>query len=373
MNCDAQQDRAVPSSPSPGFLSHIRALGTSRFGKPVAPISRTPFPLVVLLLAACAPAPSGQSVALPGGGAGIGFDDLRYSATLHRVLVPAGRTGTLDLIDPDTLNVTSISGFGTVADYSGGHGDGPTSVDEGNGLLYVTDRTTGLLDVVDPVAARVVASVALSSEPDYIRYVQATNELWITEPGIDQIEIFTLGQDPMVAPVHAAVVAVTNGPESLVIDNLRGRAYTHRWQASTVAIDLASRAVVAEWQNGCAASRGIALDEDRGFLLASCSEGTTSVLDVNNAGRLLSTLARGSGFDVMGYAPKTGHVYLAGSSCGCLVTLGVSAQGGLGFIGRADASRSTHCATADDVGHAWWCDQERGSVWRVTDASLSSL
>src|SRR5205823_9301291 len=86
----------------------------------------------------------------------------------------------------------------------------------------------------------------------------------------------------------------------------RGRAYTHRWQATTVAIDLASRAVVAEWQNGCAASRGIALDEERGFLFASCLEGTTSVLDVNNGGQMLSTLARGSGFDVMGYAPKTG-------------------------------------------------------------------
>ena len=48
---------------------------------------------------------------MPAGSAGIGFDDLRYSATLHRVLAPAGRTGTLDLIDPDTLAVTSISGL----------------------------------------------------------------------------------------------------------------------------------------------------------------------------------------------------------------------------------------------------------------------
>src|SRR5438552_16623193 len=99
------------------------------------------------------------------------------------------------------------------------------------------------------------------------------------------IEIFTLGQDATAPPVHAAVVAVTNGPESMVIDNTRGRAYTHRWQATTVAIDLTSRAIVAEWQNGCAASRGIALDETRGFLFASCSEGPTSVIDVANGGR----------------------------------------------------------------------------------------
>jgi DNA-binding beta-propeller fold protein YncE len=289
------------------------------------------------------------------------------------VLVPAGRTGTLDLVDPDTLAVTSIPGFGTTASYSGGHDDGPTSVDEGNGVLYVTDRTTGKLDVVDPAAGRIISSVALGAGPDYVRFVKATNELWVTEPDADQVEIFSLTSDPTVAPVHAAVVAVTNGPESMVVDNTRGRAYTHRWQATTVAIDLASRAIVAEWQNGCAASRGIALDETRGFLFAACSEGTTSVLDVNNSGKILSSMAKGAGYDVMGYSPQSGHLYLAGSSCGCLVTLGVSAQGALSFISRVDADSSTHCAVADDAGHAWWCDQDRGSVWRVIDDSPASL
>jgi len=325
-----------------------------------------------LLVAACAASPVGQRVTLPAAAPGIGFDDLRYSPSLHRVLVPAGRTGTLDLVDPDTLAVTSIPGFGTVAGYSGDHDDGPTSVDEGNGLLYVTDRTTGKLDVVDPGAGAIVSSVALASGPDYVRYVAATNELWVTEPSADQIEILTLDADPKVAPVHAAVVAVTNGPESLVIDNKRGRAYTHRWQATTIAIDVATRAILSEWQNGCAASRGIALDEGRGFLFASCSEGTTSVLDVANGGKMLSTMARGSGFDVIGYAPQLGHLYLAGSACGCLVTLGVSAAGSLSFVSRVNAAGSTHCAVADDAGHAWWCDQDQGSVWRVTDAAPAS-
>jgi hypothetical protein len=162
---------------------------------------------------------------------------------------------------------------------------------------------------------------------------------------------------------------VSNGPESLVIDDKRRRAYTHRWKATTVAIDLGTRAIVAEWPNGCAASRGIALDEERGFLFASCSEGTTSVLDVAHGGRILSTMARGAGIDVIGYAPRMGHLYLAGSRCGCLVTLGVSAVGALSFISQVPASRSTHCAVADDAGHAWWCDQKSGSVWRVTDGS----
>jgi hypothetical protein len=110
-------------------------------------------PTFVLWLGAlalgCAKSPDGTSVKLPDTPPGIGFDDLRYSASLHRVLVPSGRSGRLNLIDPDTLAVTSITGFTAKGDYSGGHDDGPTSVDEAGGLLYVTDRSNQSLAVVD--------------------------------------------------------------------------------------------------------------------------------------------------------------------------------------------------------------------------------
>ena len=49
--------------------------------------------LSAISITACGASPSGISVALPDGNIGIGFDDLRYSASLHQVLVPAGRTG----------------------------------------------------------------------------------------------------------------------------------------------------------------------------------------------------------------------------------------------------------------------------------------
>src|SRR5262245_36748624 len=78
--------------------------GPARTARPVGPAI-----LLAFLAAACASSPAGQRASLPGGDKGIGFDDLRYSPALHRVLVPAGRTGTLDLVDPDTMNVTSIA------------------------------------------------------------------------------------------------------------------------------------------------------------------------------------------------------------------------------------------------------------------------
>ena len=58
--------------------------------------------IATLLLAGavhgCTISPTGaSSVKLPDDAPGIGFDDLRYSSTLRRVLVPAGRSGRLDL------------------------------------------------------------------------------------------------------------------------------------------------------------------------------------------------------------------------------------------------------------------------------------
>ena len=82
------------------------------------------------------------------------------------------------------------------------------------------------------------------------------NELWVTEPGSSTMEIFSLSDAIPPVPAHAASIAVENGPESLVIDAKRKKAYTHRWQSTTVVIDLATRAIVAEWPNACASSRG---------------------------------------------------------------------------------------------------------------------
>jgi len=327
-------------------------------------------PLVLtLLLGACSGSgsPDGTPVPLPAAGPGIGFDDLRYSATLHRVLAPGGRWGNLALVDPDSLAVTTVGGFSATAGYSGGHDDGATSVDEGRGMLFVTDRTSQKLLVVDPRGATIVASAPVAANPDYVRYVAPTDEIWISEPAAAQIEIFSLPKTGTPTPSPVATIAVSNGPESLVIDATTGRAYTHRWQSTTVVIDVAKRAVVAEWPNSCVASRGLAVDPARGFFFAGCLEGTVSVLDAAHDGRKLSALSRGSGFDVLGYSATLGHLYLAGTSCACLVVLGVSGAGQLSFLGRFNASSSAHCAAADDRGHAWVCDPDGGRLFRVDD------
>src|SRR5262249_27543830 len=144
---------------------------------------------LLLLLAGCrASQPSGAiAVSLPDGSPGIGFDDLKLSPSWG-ILAPGGRTGNLALVDPATRSVATVGGFSMLPFEFGGHDQGPTSADEGGGFLYVTDRTTQRLHVVDPVARRIVGTAALAASPDYVRWVEPTGELWVTEPDAEQIE-----------------------------------------------------------------------------------------------------------------------------------------------------------------------------------------
>jgi hypothetical protein len=314
-------------------------------------------------LAHAAPA----SVALPNGERGIGFDDLRFDAAIGQVLAPAGGTGNLDLVDPKTGAVTPIAGFSRTAGGSTGHSHGVTSVDSGEGWLFATDRTAREILVIDPRARKIVAGAGLASGPDYVRYVVATRELWVTEPGEDHIEVFTMSADKPPKPKRAAFITIRGGPESLVIDGKRGRAYTHRWKRDTLAVDVHTRRIVATWAAGCAAPRGIALDEARGFLLVGCEAGEATVLDVDHDGKLLSTAKSVRGVDIIAYDSARRHLYLPGEDSATLAILGVSYRGALTVLGTLPTVAGAHCATTDGAGTVYVCDPAHGRLLVLRD------
>jgi len=335
----------------------------------------SPKPLAPGALLAPAPAAStaaslglravADPLALPASADGIGFDDLQWAPGIARVLVPAGRSGKLDLVDPATKKVTAIDGFSSEQSYAGGHAAGTTSADEGRGVIYAIDRTRVSLAVVDPVKAAIVASARLASSPGYVRYVAPTNEVWVSEPDAKRIEVFSLGKGG--APVHAAFVAVEGGPESLLVDATRGRAYSNLWSGFTVAIDLRARRVAATWKNGCQGSRGLALDEARGILLVGCEEGRGVALDVAHDGTATGSIADGSGTDVIAFSPAKHHLYLPGADSATMAIVGVGSRGALTLLGRVDTARGAGCVTADDRGGIWVCDPKEGRLLRYDD------
>ena len=331
--------------------------------------------ILVVMMGMAAPALAAEPaepIALPGGQGGIGFDDMRWAPALHAVLVPAGRTGRLALIDPKSGKVDTIAGFTTSAASGEGHGAGSTSADAGGGLLFASDRNRRVVDVIDPGQKRIVASVALAGGPDYVRWVEPLGEVWVTEPSKKQIEFFRLARDGGPHLVRVGAVAVPDGPESLAVDAARGRAYTHTWHDRTLAIDLKSRRVVARWDNGCQGARGIALDERRGWLFVGCEEGKAVALDVAHDGKRLGSVPTGKGVDIIAWSPARGHLYVPGGDSATLSVVAVDARGGMRVVATLPTAPDAHCVAADDAGHAYVCDPTHGRVLRFSDGSPSS-
>jgi DNA-binding beta-propeller fold protein YncE len=308
-------------------------------------------------------AQSTTALTIPGGSGGIGFDDLGFSPELHKVIVPAGRTGKIILIDPASKKMEEIGGFSSQTSFAGGHGEGVTSADVGRGALFATDRDEKTLDLVDPVAKKILAKTKLAAGPDYVRYVAATNEVWVTEPSAAQIEIFSLPQHGLPQPNHAAIIPVANGPESLVIDNVGGRAYTNLWGRGSIAIDVRTRTFVRVWPNRCRGSRGIALDLARGFLFVGCAEGKLESFTFRERhGHRLGEASSGDGVDIIAYSQSLHHAYLPGGKSATMAVIGISERGRANVVATIPTATGSHCVTTDDRNNVYICDPQKGQI-----------
>jgi hypothetical protein len=202
-----------------------------------------------------------------------------------------------------------------------------------------------------------------------VYFISSPNEVWVTEPGAERIEIFSLPDHGIPAPAHREFIPVRGGPESLVIGH--GRAFTHLWRGATLAVDIKNHRIAGRWPNGCKGSRGIALDEKRGFLFAGCDEGKLSVLDLKS-GRLLGEASAGAGVDVIAYNQKLAHVYLPGADSGTIAIVGVSSSGAPTVLKKAETVEGAHCVTADDRDQVYICDPTHGKILIFKDTFPTS-
>ncbi len=321
--------------------------------------------LSLALLGGVAPAaPSAPvGIAIPGGHAGLDLDDIAFVPALDRIVVPAGQTGRLLLIDPANLATSEIGGVTAAAAGGSMPPDAPTtSVSYGDGYLFASNHAPTQVVVIDAHGGKVVDRTSLASEPDYVRFQAAGNEVWVTEPHAKQIQVFRFSTQPTPALTAVATIAVPGGPESLVFDPARHRAYANLWRGETVAIDTRSHALVAHWQNGCTGSRGLALDEAHAHLFVGCSEGKVVALDVAHGGRQVASAAAGEGIDIISYSPALHRLYVPAGKSANLTVFDVTATGKLAPLGNWPAAAHSHCVADDDHGTAFVCDPRAGKV-----------
>ena len=346
---------------SPSAGSGMAAGGTG--GAPKAGTSGSTEPMV-------------SYVPIPDGPPGIGFDDMKYSPELKRLIVPAGRTGDVDLIDPLTNEVTRIPGFTKVATFTAGkHRNGSSAADYGAGKIFAIDNDTKSVKVIDPMAKMVVFSTTLKQAPDYVRWVESTQEIWVTMPqnpgvSVTNPEIEVLKITDGAAPMHVADISfATTGPEALFIDNKRNRGYTNNgFGGQTWSVDLKTRMIAETWKNGCTAlTVDLEFDDERGFLMVACAAGRVAVLDTANGGKQLGEVMVGQGVDICAYNPMLHHMYVASQGSMDLSIVGISAAGMPKVLGVVPTTMGAQMVASDEYGNAWVVDPGMGRLIKVRD------
>ena len=198
-------------------------------------------------------------------------------ATHHRVWVPAGNTGSVDVVEATSEKITQLDGFPTAEVERAGtkRTVGPSSATVGEGVVYVGNRADSNVCAVDASALKKGACLKLESSPDGLAYVAATKELWVTTPRDSSITILDASKAGALTP--KAKVTVEGAPEGFAVDDGRGVFYTNLEDKDrTLAIDVRTRVghedLAAEVRRG-----GAPGPRDRhrsaNFLMVACTDG----------------------------------------------------------------------------------------------------
>ena len=312
-----------------------------------------------------------RSLVLPGGGpAGVSMDYLACDRPAGRVWVPAGNTGSVDVIETATDKITRIEGFPTAEVERDGKKRvvGPSSVTLGEGFAYVGNRADSQVCAIDARTLRKGACVALPTPPDGLAYVSTTKEVWVTTPRDQSITILDV-TNPTAPALHGKI-ALQGQPEGYAVDEQRGVFYTSFEDADrTLAIDVRARRVSATWDPQCgeAGPRGLIVDPASRFVVVACTDHLVS-LDGAHDGRRTATLPLGAGIDNIDFLPARHEVYVAAGKDQKLAVARLGEDGSLTVTASATTSPGARNVVADQAGNAYLADSAQGRILVVARA-----
>jgi DNA-binding beta-propeller fold protein YncE len=261
-----------------------------------------------------------RTLPLPDSGTGdVTMDYIAFDPETGSLWVPAGNTGTVDVVEVATGKVRQIPNLPTaqVQARGGTRVLGPSGVSIGDGVVYIGNRGGSEVCAFN---GRILARVAcqhLESRPDGVSFVAPTNEVWVTTPGEQGIRILDA-----TTLVQKAKLTFPGNPEGYAVDAKRGRFYTNLEDKDrTVAIDLKTHETVATWNPACGGGgpHGLGLDVTTGHLFIGC-DATAEVMNVGGDGGLLSKIDTGDGVDDIHYEPAT-HLLYVGAARAATLTI----------------------------------------------------
>jgi uncharacterized protein (TIGR02246 family) len=331
-----------------------------------------------------------RSLLLPGAdGKPVLMDYLAADRSSGRVWVPAGETGSVDVIDVQSGSIARIDGFPTLEqDLLGSRWKlGPSSAAIGSEVVYVGNRGDSKICIIDAKTLKRErcisvgpASGGLASSPDALVFVASTKELWVTmgapplgiPPKRTEIAVFD-------APSPRALrlkdrIPVPGAPEGYAVDERRGIFYTNLEEDNrSVGISVRTHAIVSNWSAGCGREgpRGLAVDEERNFLFVACTDRIVT-LDPGHGGAKLSVTEAGAGIDNIDYVGSRKQLYVAAGKAAVLTLFHVDDAGVLTKVGSAPTAKGARVVVADAAGTAYVADSSGGRILQFQTQSAGA-
>src|SRR5213596_840411 len=319
-----------------------------------------------------------KAISLPGATGTVALDYFAYDRATGKLWVPASNTGRVDVIDEKTDSVSQISGFPTGEIERRGRKItvGPTAASIGNGVVYIGNRGNATLCVIDAKTFTrgecVPASPDRGVTPDGVLYVAATCEVWITTRP-------TLGADPAAAKSlqvfdasdpqrlkWKSKIPLDDLAEGYAVDDDRGLFYTNIEEpGKTVAIDVRSHKIVAEWNPGSSDLQGLALDSARRFLFVACGDHVVS-LDAGHGGKVIDTITTGPGLDNIDYSADAKLLYAAASQAASLTVAEVDDHGKFHLKATVPTAKGARGVVAGKGETAYVIDPAEGRILKLT-------
>jgi DNA-binding beta-propeller fold protein YncE len=314
-----------------------------------------------------------RSIQLPGAppSGGVAMDYIAYERGQKRVWVPAGNTGSVDVIDLKTGAVSRIEGFPTAEVERNGRKRtvGPSSATVGESVVYVGNRADGTVCAVAVDSLKKVGCAKLSAMPDAVAFVSATKEVWVTTPSDSSITV--LDASKPTAPTFRAKITLEGQPEGFTVDNRRRVVYTNLEDKDrTLAIDVKTRKVAHTWVPSCGEGgpKGLALDGSLNLLFVACPD-LVKVLDAGHDGKELSKIETGPGVDDIAYLEQRRELYVGAARAAKLTVAGVGPHGVLKLVRSVATVAGARNAVVTEQGAAYLTDSRGGKVLVVPPAA----
>jgi hypothetical protein len=290
------------------------------------------------------------------------MDFIGYERAADRVWVPAGNTGSVDVLAGGAL--TRIDGFPTKEIERNGrkHLVGPSSIAFGDGFAYVGNPGDNSVCAVDEKTLTKKGCLILDDMPDALEYVAATREVWATTPNSRTIAVLDASAPAELA--KKAIVTVAGAPECDAVDEAGGRYFTNLEDADlTIALDLRDHHLRATWKPECGEDgpKGLAFDASHGWLFVACAD-HVAMLDAAHDGRILSKVDTGDGVDAITWDSGLHRLFVGSAGAGKLSVVAVGADGALSVVRSVPTAPGARNAVVDRKGNAFLTDSAGGRI-----------